>query len=47
MDSADLPVLISICVFLAVQGSSITDIVGRLVCPLEPTDNLSLGSIKE
>ena len=33
--------------FLAVQDNSITDIVGRLVCPLEPTNNLSLGSIKE
>ena len=33
--------------FLAVQDSSITDIVGRLVCPLEPANNQSLGNIKD
>ena len=33
--------------FLAVQDSSITDIVGPLVGPLGPTNNQSLGSIKE
>ena len=33
--------------FLAVQDSSITDIVCPLVGPLEPTNNQSLGSIKE
>ena len=26
--------------FLAVHDSSTTDIVGRLVCPLEPTNNI-------
>ena len=34
-------------VFLAVQDSSISDIVCRSVGPLEPTNNQSLGSIKE
>ena len=33
--------------YLAVQDSSITDIVCPLVGPLEPTNNQSLGSIKE
>ena len=33
--------------FLAVQDSPITDIVGQLVCPLESTNNQSLGSNKE
>ena len=35
------------CLFLAVQDSSISDIVCLSVCPLEPTNNQSLGSIKE
>ena len=33
--------------FLAVQDSSISDRVGRSVCRSEPTNNQSLGSIKE
>ena len=33
--------------FLAVQDSSISDIVGLSVCRSEPTNNQSLGSIKE
>ena len=33
--------------FLAVQDNSITDIVCRSLGPLEPTNNQSLGSIKE
>ena len=33
--------------FLAVQDSAISDIVGRSVCRSEPTNNQSLGSIKE
>ena len=33
--------------FFAVQDSSISDIVGLSVCRSEPTNNQSLGSIKE
>ena len=33
--------------FLAVQDSSISDIVCRSVCRSEPTNSQSLGSIKE
>ena len=33
-----------VVLFLAVQDSSITDIVGWLVCPLEPTNNQSLDT---
>ena len=44
---ADPPALVNAHSFLAVQDSSITDIVCPLVGPLEPTNNQSLGSIKE
>ena len=40
-------VLCLACNFLAVQDSSITDIVCPLVGRCEPTNNQSLGSIKE